>query len=199
MALSLTKKEAVEYVADVFEATGLGAPFKVLLHDAVTVVEVSATGEMESYKIPAVPQLLAVVLISRLLHTRKLSGPDIKFARKVLGLKQSELARSLDFSPEHISRCENGATPLSPQGDKLLRVFAIKTALKLPDMPKGDDRTKLEDAVDEIFHSMKVSAAHSADDEIALHFRRVRSAAEDGKILSDCAGSWSANGREQAA
>lgn len=199
MALSPNTKEAVEHVADVFEATGLGAPFKVMLHDSVTVHKDPITGDVVSYKIPDLPQLLVVALITRLLVPRKLCGPEIKFARKVLGLKQQDLASKVEIGPEHLSRCENGVTPLSPGSDKLLRVFAFKEALKLPDMPKSDDKAKLEDALDKIFDQMKLSSVHDVEDCLELHFVREVENFENGGIEDCGSSSWSANTSERAA
>ncbi|WP_282608963.1 DNA-binding transcriptional regulator [Pelagibius sp. Alg239-R121] len=199
MALSLNRKEAVEHVADVFEATALGAPFKVLLHKSVTVSFDPISNEVVSYKIPDIPQLLGTVLLTRLLHSRKLSGPEVKFARKVIGLKQSELARKTEVSPEHLSRCENGATPLSPQGEKLLRVFALKEVLKLPDMPKSDDKAKLEDALDSIFDDMSISSAHAAGDEIELHFTCEKSEMGKDEKPQNCHINWQENDEKKVA
>ncbi len=158
-------------VAEVFEATELGAPFKVLLHNAVTIEEDPETNEVLRYSIPNLPQLLVVVMMSRLFAPYKLTGADIRFVRKVLGFKQKDLAAKVGgMSPEHLSRCENGGPPLSPAGDQLLRVFALRQALKLPDMPKNENRARLEDMIDRVFDGMQVSSARAVGNEIVFRF-----------------------------
>lgn len=191
MALSQGREGAVEDIASKFVADELGAPFKVVLHNSVEVKKNKSTGEIESYRIPDMPQLLNVVLITRLAHSQKLSGADIKFCRKVLSLQQKVLAQKLDISPEHLSRCEKGATPLSPSLDKLLRVFAIKEVVKLPDMPKGEEKAKLEVMLDEIFDGLTVSPVHLVEDEVVLHFVRRKLSDEDGGSQPDGSGDWS--------
>ncbi|MEM9211801.1 MAG: helix-turn-helix domain-containing protein [Pseudomonadota bacterium] len=132
------------------------------------------TLEIISYMIPDVPQLLLVVLVKRLTIPRKLSGAEIKFVRKVIGLQQKDLAKRLNVTVEHLSRCENGGPPLSPQGEKLLRAVAVREACKLPEAPKSEAREKFESALDTIFGHMEFFAAHDPNDEIALHFVRVQ-------------------------
>lgn len=55
-----------------------------------------------------------------------LTGPEIKFLRKNLGLKAKELARQMDYDPSTFSRFENDKEQLGPQGDRLLRVLFLQ-------------------------------------------------------------------------
>src|SRR5690242_459562 len=121
--------ETVTRVVDRFEASDLGAPFKVVLNHSVKVTYDVATGEVVSYKIPDLDGLLWAVVITRILHPRKLFGADIKFIRKALGLKQKELASKIDLTIEHLSRCETNTLVMSPGSEKLFRIFALKSAL----------------------------------------------------------------------
>ena len=166
-------------VVDRFEAVDLGAPFKVVLNGAVKVTYNKA-GEAVSYKIPDLDGLLGVIVITRILHPRKLSGADIKFVRKSLSLKQKELADKIELTVEHLSRCENNAVVLSPGGEKLFRIFALKTALKLHKLKACEAKTKLEDLLDKLFDAIKPVSVFSADDQLELHFHRSRPS--DGKV-----------------
>jgi DNA-binding transcriptional regulator YiaG len=47
--------------------------------------------------------------IAVLHDVRTIEGPELRDARKVLGLKQTELAQYLDVAPETVSRWETGA------------------------------------------------------------------------------------------
>ena len=51
----------------------------------------------------------AVITILR--DVELVGGPEIKFARKVLGLRQTEFAEHLGVAPETVSRWETGAEP----------------------------------------------------------------------------------------
>ncbi|HVV94269.1 MAG TPA: helix-turn-helix domain-containing protein [Hyphomicrobiales bacterium] len=160
-------------VVDQFEATDLGTPFKVVLHDAVKVTYDKA-GNAVSYAIPDLDGLLKVIVINRVLHPLRFSGGDVRFIRKAIDLKQKDLASVIEVSPEHLSRCENGALPMSPSSEKLMRVFALKTALKLHKLKDCEAKTKLEDALDKIFEVLKPVAVRDAAEQIELHFSRKR-------------------------
>ena len=49
----------------------------------------------------------AVITVLR--DVELVGGPELKFARKVLGLRQTELAEHLGVAPETVSRWETGA------------------------------------------------------------------------------------------
>lgn len=161
-------------VVDHFEATDLGAPFRVILHKSVRVTHNDTTGEMISYSIPDLEGLLRVIVIERVLHERKLFGADIRFIRKAIGTKQKDMAKSIEMSQEHLSRCEAGALVMSPTSEKLLRIFALKTAMKLNKLKACEAKTKLEDALDRLFALITPVAAHDVSDILELHFHRTR-------------------------
>lgn len=179
-------------VVEKFEAKDLGAPFKVVLNDAVRVSFDKTTGEAVSYSIPDLDGLLGTIVITRILHARKLSGADIKFVRKALGVKQKDLAGKLELSVEHLSRCETGTLPMSPGSEKLLRIFALKTALKIDKLKACEEKTKLEDALDSVFDGMKPAAAYDVKDELVFHFYRVRPTKHEspGEDLPPDDGHW---------
>ena len=165
--------ERKAHVVDQFDATDLGAPFKVVLHDSVEVV-LDGAGGIAQYTIPNLEGLLRVVAMTRLMHPRKLSGPDIKFLRKATCLKQKELAAKIDLLPETLSRVEAGKQPISPGSEKLLRLYVLKTAMKLHAAKPGTAKADLAEAVDRLFDLLASVAAHAADDVLELHFHRAR-------------------------
>lgn len=171
--MAITQHEGVKneaHVVDQFEAKDLGAPFRVILHKAVEVCLDDSTGEVVSYSIPDIDGLIRVVVVKRLLNRRKLSGADIRFVRKAIGVKQKEMAQKIEMSHEHLSRCESGTLVLSPGAEKLLRIFAIKVAVKLHSVKPGEARTQLEDALDKLFECIKPVSAYAVDDVLELHF-----------------------------
>jgi DNA-binding transcriptional regulator YiaG len=155
-----------------FEAIDIGAPFKVVLHGAVRVTEDEATGKQLGYAIPDLEGLIAAVVISRVLHPRKLFGADIKFIRKAISLKQKDLASKLEMTPEHLSRCETDALPMASSSEKLFRILSLKSAMKLHTVKSG--ATTIEDALDRVFDRIKPVAVHDASDVLELHFLRAR-------------------------
>jgi len=177
-------------VEERFEAKDIGAPFKVILKDAVRVTFDKASGVIVDYSIPDLDGLLANVVLSRILHPRKLAGSHVKFVRKALGIKQKQLAAMVELSPEHLSRCEAGSEVLSPGSEKLLRIYALKMAIKIDRFKACEEKTRFEDAIDKLFDVLKPKAAFDASDELVFEFCRhtVQSATQGTKPSDD--GRW---------
>ena len=57
-------------VVDRFDANELGAPFRVILHEAVQVTKDLSSGDIVSYSIPDLDGLLKLIAISRVLNDR---------------------------------------------------------------------------------------------------------------------------------
>jgi putative zinc finger/helix-turn-helix YgiT family protein len=55
-----------------------------------------------------------------------LSGKEVRFLRKQMGLSAKELAGVLDVTPVTVSRWENESEPLGVANDKLIRMFYIQ-------------------------------------------------------------------------
>lgn len=65
--------------------------------------------------------------ITRMLvaKTERLSPPEIRFLRKVLGWSGVDFAEHMGTSAETVSRWEAGAGPIGPQADRLLRLMVM--------------------------------------------------------------------------
>lgn len=107
-----------------FEAKNLGAPFKVVLYDAVRQT-CDKNGKVLSTSIPNLRGLRREIALARCLHSRKLAPIELKFLRKAIGSKAVEIANLLGVSPEHLSRCEHGDRVLSTSAEKLFRVAVL--------------------------------------------------------------------------
>lgn len=158
-------------VVERFEATDLGAPFKVVLLDCVR-VKTDENGEIESYNIPDPDGLLRTVVLARILHPRKLCGADVKFLRTAVSVKQKDLAKGISVSQEHLSRCESDKLPLSPGSEKLLRLFLFKTAIKHHSFPEGEVKQKLESALDQLFEVLEPIAAYDIEHQLEFCLSR---------------------------
>ena len=163
----------------------LGTPFKVFLSGGVT-VKVNKITKREVTEITDLPGLLAAVVKSRVMHPRKLSGDDLKYIRSALALKSSDVAKALDMSPEHYSRCENAAKALSSAAEKSYRMFVFLAASckdkSLNEMSKEElakeitlapeKAKKALEAFRRVFLEMKIQNLYSADDALEFYFFR---------------------------
>ncbi len=113
-------------VVEEYVANGLGAPFGIILRNAVKQEVCPSTKKVLATYIPNQTDLLKEVALTRALCDRKLSGLELKFLRKAIGLKAVALAELLGISAEHLSRCENGERVLSNSAEKLFRVIILK-------------------------------------------------------------------------
>jgi len=180
-------------VVDLFDAEDLRAPFKVLLHNAVQVTTDLNSGNIVSYKIPDLDGLLKMVAVSRVLNSRKLTGPDIKFLRKAVGIKQKDLAKSIEVSAEHLSRCEASAVAIAPASEKLVRIYILKAVINLDKLQACKAKAKLEDALDRILDELKPVSVHGAGDILELNFHRCR-VPKDGAGNDECdEGEWNSD------
>jgi transcriptional regulator with XRE-family HTH domain len=177
-------------VVDEFNADIVGAPFKVILRNSVQIIYDQKTGEIEDYHIPDYDGLLRAIVLNRVLHSRKLSGADIKFLRKCIGLKAKELCKKIGVTSEHMSRLENNNIIISPASEKLMRLFMFKTALKLSCMKSEEKRIKLEEALDSLFDDVKPVACHDVEEELVLclhrPFNSPKAANDEGPGFDPC-------------
>lgn len=158
----------------------LGAPFRVTLKNGVT-AEVDANGT-ETVHIPDMMNLFGAIVRARVLHPRKLSGLEVKFVRRALGVKAKLVAEYLDMTPEHLSRIEAQST-LSVSTEKQFRLASFfASAYPAPEMffeavPAADDDVlekssvelaKSVESIVKLIMGMKLQSVRPADEE--LHF-----------------------------
>jgi len=156
-------------VLPAYEATGLGAPFKVILENAVKVEVCAKCDKTLGTFIPDMKGLFHAVVFSRALEPRKLNGQEIRFMRKAMGWKSKDLAKELGVSAEHFSRYENGKTmPIGPE--KLFRLYAL---LKTPDQSalRELDPSK-------IFDMIEIQSIWDPTKPLEFHFFRRKAPAE---------------------
>jgi transcriptional regulator with XRE-family HTH domain len=75
-----------------------------------------------SAEIPAGKQLMRLIARDIVTSPLDLTGKEIRFLRKRLGKKAIEYCTYLGFSPETLSRIENGKQAISIQSQKLARL-----------------------------------------------------------------------------
>jgi DNA-binding transcriptional regulator YiaG len=163
----------------------LGAPFKVILNNGVTLGIDQETGE-ETVTIQDTIGLINAVVRSRVCHPRKLSGEEIKFLRKAIGVRAKAIAEFLDMTPEHFSRCESDVKTMSVQSEKLFRMTAYVASFlenpaaifvkNAPVTPTKPSEKSVKSAVELLrwFQSLKIEVVFNPADEIVFEFSRVR-------------------------
>jgi putative zinc finger/helix-turn-helix YgiT family protein len=82
---------------------------------------------------PVVPNmngLMHAVALAIITHERSLSGEEIRFLRKYLGLSTAEFMKLLHINQSTLSRWENGET-VGPQSDRLIRLLVLNKSEQL--------------------------------------------------------------------
>ena len=74
-------------------------------------------------EIPHIPELSKAIGKELLNKRGLLSGPEIRFLRKNMGLKGLELAKLMGVDNATLSRWEAGSQPISQTSDRLLRLI----------------------------------------------------------------------------
>lgn len=151
-------------IAPAYEASGLGAPFKVVLEHAVKLDVCTKCGATLGTYIPDMEGLFHAVVFSRALDPRKLTGAEMRFMRKAMGWKAKELAKHLGVSAEHLSRCEGGTKIMAPATEKLFRLYAV---LRTPDKAALNELD-----LSEVFNLIEVEAIWDASKPLEFHFVR---------------------------
>lgn len=165
----------------------LGTPFGVFISEGVSERKEPASGEIITDFVD-LPGLIAVMVQSRVMHPRKLSGDDLKYIRSALCLKSKDVAQMVEMSAEHYSRCENGAKAMSAEKEKFYRmVVFLKSFEKRRDLhdrlsreallveARKIDSKKAEKAMtafSRIFLDMKLSTVYPVGERLAFHFYR---------------------------
>jgi hypothetical protein len=187
-----------------YEATeDLGTPFKVFLASGVVLKPDPATGK-EKTSIADLPGLIATVVRSRVLHSRKLSGADLRYIRSALCMKAKVLAAAADMTAENYSRCEAGRKPMSSTTEKVYRSFVflitfardkdVQDTIKQrqADSPvPPDEAQKALAGFQKLFLEMKISPIFDPAEQLEFTFTRGRRpkpapcGGDDGEWKSD--------------
>lgn len=80
-------------------------------------------------EVPEIPNLLHLHrLIAKALLTKPalLTGPEVRFLRRHMGLKAAEFAHQLGTTPVTVSRWETGAIAIDPKTDRLIRLLCVR-------------------------------------------------------------------------
>lgn len=79
----------------------------------------------ETPRLPRLNELMRTIARAVIAKPYALEGEDVRFLRKFLGLTSEAFAAILDIDKAHLSRVENGTTPVSSMIDRLVRLVAL--------------------------------------------------------------------------
>jgi transcriptional regulator with XRE-family HTH domain len=83
----------------------------------------------ETYvEIPHITELHMHIGKTIVCKKESLTGQEIRFLRKEIGMKSKDMAAALSIEPETYSRLENGKQPIAPYHDKNLRLIYVINA-----------------------------------------------------------------------
>ncbi len=159
-------------VVDQFVARDLGAPFRVVLHNSVEATFCARQINCTAIRFPIPTACSGRSFITRILHSQRLQGAELKFLREAVGLKQKKVAEKIEVTPEHLSKCENGPAALSASCEKLFRIFILKAAIQLDTVKECAGKSKLETALDQLFNSLRPIAVFDPTVVLEFHFER---------------------------
>lgn len=72
-------------------------------------------------------QLMQIIACALVLKPSELTGKEIRFLRKYIGLTGEQFGKKLGLTKEHISRIENGKLQVGTQTERLIRYISIST------------------------------------------------------------------------
>jgi transcriptional regulator with XRE-family HTH domain len=103
----------------------LGLPYPVTLLDSAEEIADPDTGEALGVAVPKSEELAAAVALALCFQPFQLTGPEVRFVRRVLNMTGQELAAAIEMDPATLSRWEHGKQSVGEWADKALRMAAV--------------------------------------------------------------------------
>ena len=154
-----------------YEEKLMGLPYPVILLDAAEEITHPKTDKVLGVAVPDAEELAAAVAFALCFMPTRLSGAEVRFIRRVMGMTGQELAAAVGMGPATLSRGEHGKQTVGGWADKAVRMAAV---LRLRDRAPGS-RLRPEDIVSLQF------APRDADSHPTIEVRRVQSAGFDAE------------------
>lgn len=119
----------------------------------------------EVLELPSVANLHAIIAQKLLAKPSQLRGDELRFIRKFVGLKATDLAKMLEVDPATISNWERERNPIGHANDKLVR-FSI--TLKIIERVKQEvleEHEKVANKYLDLLNEINSLRTREADDE----------------------------------
>jgi DNA-binding transcriptional regulator YiaG len=113
------------HVLDRYEERLMGLPYPVVLINAAEEVTHPKTGAVIGVAVPDAEELAAAVALALCFMPTRLSGTEVRFIRRVMGMTGQELAAAVEMDPATLSRWEHGKQDVGGWADKAIRMAAV--------------------------------------------------------------------------
>jgi transcriptional regulator with XRE-family HTH domain len=107
-----------------YEEKGLGLPYPVVLINAA-VEHADAAGNVLGVSVPDLEGLAAAVAVARAFLPVELTGSEVRFMRKVIGMSAKDFAEALKLDPASLSRWENNKQTLGGWAESQVRLATV--------------------------------------------------------------------------
>lgn len=122
------------HVLERYEEKLMGLPYPIILLDAAEEITHPESGEVLGVAIPDAEELAAAVALALCFMPARLTGAEVRFLRRVMGMTGQELATAVEMDPATLSRWETGKQDIGAWADKAVRMAAV---LRLQDQAPG--------------------------------------------------------------
>jgi transcriptional regulator with XRE-family HTH domain len=124
----------VSRILERYEETLMGLPYPVVLLDAAEEIVNPDDGEVLGVAVPDADGLATAVALALCFMPVRLTGAEVRFIRRVLGMTGQELAAAVEMDSATLSRWEHGKQEVGAWADKAVR---MATVLRLQDHAPG--------------------------------------------------------------
>lgn len=107
-----------------YEERGLGLPYPVVLINAAE-EHSDAAGNVLGVSVPDLEGLAAAVAVARAFLPVELTGAEVRFMRKVIGMSAKDCAEALKLDPASLSRWENNKQTLGGWAESQVRLATV--------------------------------------------------------------------------
>ena len=107
-----------------YEERGLGLPYPVVLINAAE-EHSDAAGNVLGVSVPNLEGLAAAVAVARAFLPVELTGSEVRFMRKVIGMSAKDFAEALKLDPASLSRWENNKQTLGGWAESQVRLASV--------------------------------------------------------------------------
>jgi transcriptional regulator with XRE-family HTH domain len=121
-------------VLERYEETLTGLPYPIVLLDAAEEIVDPDDGKVLGVAVPDAEELAAAVALALCFMPARLTGQEVRFMRRVLGMTGQELAAAVEMDAATLSRWEHGKQEVGAWADKAVRMAAV---LQLQDRAPG--------------------------------------------------------------
>ena len=113
------------HVLDRYEEKLMGLPYPIVLLNAAEEITHPKTGKVLGVAVPDAEELAAAVALALCFMPTRLTGAEVRFIRRVMGMTGQELAAAVEMDPATLSRWEHGKQEVGGWADKAVRMAAV--------------------------------------------------------------------------